>query len=417
MNEKPQIDVFDVANAQIDQVEREHTRPGWSIWAVLVALCSALWMLSLEIQQHGFPQKEHFRIAIAVYLFIAFVRAIATIGDLQHPTNKSEIRLFSSASLYHGSRRTLAFEIVVTVAILVIALQNQMLSSWRVSFLWLYCVGYLLLLTTALVMSLVNLPVVVSGRKPRPFLTGTVAVYYLLTTICLSAFLLARVDVKTVTSMIFLRSVGLLVAIAILAEFLVKFSKTNPLLKALEQIRDDLSFERITPQEAKERISVITNGFKLEQALQADISRLMNYIHEETSLFTTLRERFNLIFEKTKRGRLRIGSKGLSETTMAIMDSIKYLVDKARGTEQKMRPLNKKITRRLSIIAAQSINREEIFSLERKILKELAAMDEISNSFISDLDSAEKVLKMRLSGRMIAGRKKPQKEKGVEGGP
>jgi hypothetical protein len=359
---------LEVAEAQIDQLERENSRPGWSLWAVLVSLCAVLWLLSTEIQANGTPGPEQLRFALAGYLALKVLFSLADIGG-PRAHSRPEMRLQESGAFFGSARRILVFTLLLLLAIVVLVLQDSMLKRWHIVFLWFYVGPLLAAIATFILMSIAKFPVVVSGKKRQPKLAAGVIAYTLVSPILLATSLVIDGNPSRLASMAFARIAALISVAVFLADRLVVLSKRNPLLTSLEQIRADVSFGSIGPTEALERISIVTSGFRLEQALQADISRLMDFVHQETELCKTVKERFALILRKKTSGAFIVVKSKESE---AVADSIMYLLEKLNALADRVTPRLEAFRRRVAFIAAQSSDLHEISDLVAKLQKEFA---------------------------------------------
>jgi len=90
-------------NDEIDQIRKERQTPGWSIWAIYVALATTGWLLLDEFGKQAFPVLKIARLLLIISLLIDFWRSLGFIK----PYPKPSIYRFQFSDKRLGSNRNL----------------------------------------------------------------------------------------------------------------------------------------------------------------------------------------------------------------------------------------------------------------------------------------------------------------------
>jgi hypothetical protein len=260
---------------EINQIQEENKRPGWSAWALQGGIATFLWLAVNE-----FGPKSNLQTIGIVFLFgsllgdllLSACQYLNRLGN----SKRSQIRYQFLSDNPNASPAMLVFTIVRYTALLLV--YNSLSFAFRVPSFTLYCVGVVALcvvifpLRSARALALKKeLP-----TKTEHWVTGIILLW--------CGFLIYRLFLMLLFSDTDIRisdyRLGiLLVGILYLSSLLVSGEKEKPIANTLKEIRRELAFGKISSEEAAKEADVVLSGLTATAAIEHKLTELSSKFH------------------------------------------------------------------------------------------------------------------------------------------
>lgn len=282
-------DVLQYLNQEINQLLADQKQPGWTVWALLGALATTLWLLSEEL---GAPSVS---VSNSLLLFLVFSISLHILGLLKHMVSQPKTRgmeltgRFQFTHHQFGPTRVTGF---VVLAELSLFLWISVRYSEKVSAVhfWagiLYLGTAALLVLFVIVLSYLRLPLPQSSTRNK---YEVVPYIFLVITGCLFVFgyasaLSTQVPTLNVSDY---RVGALLLVTSFLIQKLSGQSTQSPLISSLRDIRRDLVCGRQELKAAIDQIDVALLGLKVHDVLQEEVSTLLKSHSDYRSILRKL---------------------------------------------------------------------------------------------------------------------------------
>ena len=284
--------ILDAVDFEIQRIDTEQSRKGWTFWAVLGAAGSGVWLI---LDQFG--SVLHVITVLQLTLcFTSVVISFILISNslLPQSLNKNFSLRFRSAK--EMNRLQILFELIRSVGILLISLlitdgvslSSRILTGVIFGFLALLCLG-------ALIFSLFGLAMQVPSKPDSRTNLGFGIALVLLSWIVYSYTAAAMSSPDGISSADF-RMAGLIVAVSYLIPVMASQLTASPLLSSLIEIRRDLAMGRIDCENAAQQLDIAVLGMKTEDLLQEDVRKILQNlenVNRQLALQSTSFENFN----------------------------------------------------------------------------------------------------------------------------
>jgi len=284
-------DVLQYLNQEIDQLLADQKQPGWTVWALLGALATTLWLLSEEL---GSPSVS---VGNFLLLFLVFSISLHILGLLRHVVSPPQTRgmeltrRFQFSHHQFGPTRVTAFvvlaELFLFFWISVSYSEKVATVHFRAGILYL---GLLvLILLFVIVLSYLRLPLPQSSARNKYeivpyillFATGSLFVFGY------ASALWNQVPPPSVSDY----QIGaLLLVTSHLIQMLLGQSTQSPLISSLRDIRRDLVCGRQELKAAIDQIDVALLGLKVHDVLQDEVHTLLKSISDFRSILREANE-------------------------------------------------------------------------------------------------------------------------------
>ncbi|MDQ3816343.1 MAG: hypothetical protein M3362_01470 [Acidobacteriota bacterium] len=272
--------LISLLNSEIEELQTENTKSGWSLWAILAAFVGALWVLSDDLKIAAYNPANVLKIFLAwvvladiLYLSYRWLAFTPEVSD-------GEARFYWGQDLFSTTRLQSVFALGRTLFLIVLVLFSSALTWYQIIP---FLVGYLLLSVPDLV-SLI-LPVlaprfVYPTNPPRASMRAAniFLSVFLLSLLTFLAFLIQRLRFPAGEAIADYRVGGLLAALMILLDLLVRILSTPHKLRPLINIRRKLALGKVSIEEAALQTDVILGGMRSIDALRDNFINLNNLL-------------------------------------------------------------------------------------------------------------------------------------------
>ncbi len=289
--------ILNALDFEITQIQHEYSRPGWTLWALLGALSTSIWLLLDEIEK----TKINFHYGFFAFLTISIVldgfSLLKFLTSSESRSSKAGVSKFFT-DLFKVRHIVLLF-LIRTVLILYI---GYIYKSWvpKLSitlFFTYYGVGVLLLLVF-LALSFTRFPIIRSGTKypfPAKWLKRLLVFFIIIGAIIIAyGYLEACINAQSFLRAPEYRFGGLLWTIGFIVLKLGMGVYTPILLESLIELRRDLLFDRINTSSAKRQMGIILSGLEVSDLLQEDIREIYRLYDEVNKEFKIEIDRIKL---------------------------------------------------------------------------------------------------------------------------
>jgi hypothetical protein len=358
-------------NSEIEKIEKDQLRPGWTRWALSGALGTCLWLLSQEVEKNLF--NWHGILFPTLFLFIAldfikdFDRLIRyTHKDVDRP------RFLQIQAIGYQIRKDIALSIVLYI-VLIISLQEFSFTSFYL-FKTLCSLSFffnLILLVLIFVLSYTVFPIPLSFRRKYKLIAivpSSVLDVYLL-----GSMVYTLLNNNLIISVQEFRVVGLLAAIFWLLKMLFDVSEPSPLLGSLRDIRNKYSLDQIDYDAAKRQMDIALSGISVSEVMQGKVNDFVltaNTCNEYIKSNKMIYQEINQLLKNN-----------ITDKSLLV---IKSLIDSAGETENKIGHHLDEMKNIATIIRSRAI---WINILMPSVLEEINKIQGKLRNYVTDLDN------------------------------
>ena len=394
---------FQKIDVKIKELEREHSRPGWNIWLVATALFGICWLFLDRLEQFRGSWQLVGTFTVAFYFIVRFSFMFMENSQLRFRETEY-LHVQFTKSLFRFRKRVLSIDLLYS-AIAFYLFNVVMVPGWTRFFGNFFLSIFVLFIVSGFIFSVVSLPLVVGTQKKQPGIVSAV-IYVLLFGLPIAigvSLLLHHMDSIALKLPEF-RMALLITGAAILLYILVVLSKQNPLLSSLRELRNDIAFNTINSSDANKRLDLILLGFRLEQAVDKELSSVLKIIHKGTSLCDRMNKHLDLLATPPKN-LLDEESKAIQDAAQdALHDCLSNLEDAVNSLEKAQRKLHYK----LSVIGKQCQDQMELAELTEKVQNELEIFKKSVNLLSKREPEFKKASKVEKSDDQIKVQQLPE---------
>jgi len=323
---------------EIQRIQAENARPGWSRWALLGALAASAWLALGEVESRQVDLPKALLVALVVHLlYDLLVFGSCVLTGSQHATQSTGIRFRSTSFLGQG-RVYMVANFARYAALLGIALVNPLVSAGGPT-LAVYAVPSFVMVfwVIILVLSFVHAPL---PPPPTKLPMGSVAIYVTGLAVIVTAFahlsgvLFATLSPADIPS---IRVGALIVVIGILACLLARETFQPALLTTLIDVRREFGLDEIDYATARRQTNLALKGMTISDIFQEQAKRILEQFREITKARESARSqikalRSSLASKKpTEYGEEEISIvEAIFTSTNASLDNADKAIDKAK---------------------------------------------------------------------------------------
>ena len=278
----PSQRLAELLDFEIQRIQAESARPGWSRWALLGALATSAWLALGEVESGQVDLPKALLVALVVHLlYDVLVWGSHVLTASQGATQRSRIRFRSTSFFFSQDRVYIVANFARYAALLGIALVNPLVSAgWLTLAVYAVPSFVMVCLVLLLVLSFVQLPI------PEPPATRPIAWVAINVTGCaviaiafghLSRVLFATLSPADIPSV---RVGVLIVVIGILACLLARERIQPALLTTLIDVRREFGLDELDYATARRQTDLALKGMTVSDIFQERAKRILEYLRE-----------------------------------------------------------------------------------------------------------------------------------------
>jgi len=269
--------LIELLEFEIIRIRSEESRPGWSEWALLGAVATVAWLLTLQIEAHEIDALN------TLVLVLAFSLACDSLGRLfpvamRSTPSRASARFTFTHTLFSSSRTVAAVEAARCIALIGIAAYVRPVAGALVAAAAGGFYGvFLLLWLSTVVFSFLRWPVPVKASGGR---WSSVALGVLIG-LAMAGFLglmgiIWRQDISP--TVYDARVGGLLAGVGLMVGMLAGVRPHSPLVDSLVYIRQSLGLGHMDVESARRQTEIALAGLTAGEVLQDELSRLLSLL-------------------------------------------------------------------------------------------------------------------------------------------
>jgi hypothetical protein len=268
------LELIRIIEKDIDEIKAGDTRSGWTSWAMLGGIVAGLLLLFGETRKlQNFPTREVETIGLGgLFLYNIVVLSLRVLYPNETVVKPGRIRWSNDAYFSFVPSAIYNLLIILASIALAVVLPLSLLGKLTIvaaSTLWALLTGLLL------VLSKIKFPF---GNNRMSRKSGLVIslVTFLLSVLALGVLAIRmQMPVGETATLPYILA-GLILSITLLIGNLIHTMAPSRLLSNLQDLRDDIVFLRAEIDEALRRYETLKEGETLPDALQKDLSEIVN---------------------------------------------------------------------------------------------------------------------------------------------
>jgi hypothetical protein len=263
--------LIELLEFEIDRIRAEESQPGWTPWALMGSLATALWLLLAELETHIIDFQNVLFLLLALSLAYDCVKFLPSVWQ-------ASSRSASRFRLAHGVMSPMRSGALIEVgrsAVLIVAttgirplLNVRYIIATYLSFGILAFFGMIVF-----IYSFLKTPLPV-GNNRRGMAIGC-ALFLLPAMFAIFGYAEALLRQMVLPTVPEYRVGGLLLIATIVLLILTKRRSQTPLLETLVGIRHNLALEQIDLDSARRQTEIALLGMKVDDVLQNDLKELL----------------------------------------------------------------------------------------------------------------------------------------------
>lgn len=295
-NNNKQSGLLNTIDFEINKIESEASRAGWSFWILLASLASLGWVLLEELGK----SKQDWKYSLLVFLICSLVfEVLGNLRTLLLPGMVKPIpnRFFIASTVFGSSRILYLFALLRNIILVTIIFFVKDFIYLYQLLLVLY-VLYTLTVLLVLLASFLDVPIRLTKNRSPTILTGIVVtiinsmvVVYLLNDIFLGKILINISEYK-VGSIIF--------GVSFLVSNIITINQNVYQKEMLTNIRRDLLLGNIKLDEAKRQTEILLLGMQTSDFLQDDINAALELLQQLNNSSSESNKVYTEIIENIK---------------------------------------------------------------------------------------------------------------------
>lgn len=267
--------LIDILDFEIDRINVELSRPGWTHWAMLGGIASALWLLSIELEKHQVSiLNTAFLFLVINIAYDNFISINGLLASIVDPTKGP--RFASAYSLLSQSRSFMLISLsrlIVIIALLQFTIIHT--YGYYVYVLEMVYILYAFTLIALFSISFTTIPFPVgrTKRKKKDIIFAAALVAAL--TYALYSMVYFIYNNRTYFALTELRVSALIMVVTILLLKIADKKNEYLLLPKLIDIRRDILLDKISAENAKKQIEIALIGLGLTDIVQKEVLSIL----------------------------------------------------------------------------------------------------------------------------------------------
>lgn len=270
---------LDFLDSEINNLQAEVQRPGWTIWAILGSTATLVWLLLSQLESHEYSSVKVIGILIVSCLLFDFASFIKNILTPSKPSYRREIMFISHHRARHNSISwIMACFKYITLLIFVIILSNtfsRVTTVGSMMILSLFLLSYILAITFVLL----KFPIVVDigSSEIGQISIGFLVIAYLTTIISIATVYLDFLFISPGGATFSDVKLALLLASTYYLLFLLFYTPPgNLMLDSLIMIRRELCLGKTDLAFSIRQADMTLLGYRISDVLEEYISKILS---------------------------------------------------------------------------------------------------------------------------------------------
>jgi hypothetical protein len=392
-----QIDrLIDLTEFEIDRIKAQSSAPGWTLWAILGAIASLLWLLSIEIE-NGNPSLNivtFLMIGISLTLdWLELVGGLMVIRQLVQPTRPR----FIFSNFLFGSTRTALLQLsrylIIFIATFWIPGNVPIWIIIAIRLVYGFFAGGT---TLAIIMAVANKIPFEYSTAMRGKATLIAGLGFIVLVASIIVFSVLSLSILS-PSMNEWRSAGLAAVALYLAMFLTRGESQNYFMWSLLGLRRALGLEVIDISAAKRQYEIIIQGMTASDVVQEEVGQFAMLLGQIRGFVETATSSIQAASEIVE-------TPVISDKDYLILDALLdklevNLVDWKKGLENLDKTL-KVIEQRIFVMNLTTSRPlgDDLRELKQNMLSELSEYRRLEEEMMNRFDLLRKLVKQRRQG-------------------
>ena len=292
-----------LANQEIQRVRDDNRQPGWTPWALVGALASALWLFLSSLERSPVRWNQVLALYLVLALIFEGISRLSGLLDAGPARDSKHARFWLAHTALGSARHYFALELCHTAFLLSVPIICELPFGWLASGgIYLYYGQRMVGLVLVLVFSFTRLPIHLRLRasRTRDVLSWTaLSALLVVAIIAVSTYI---TEMEPSPGFGEWRVAGLLCAIALLLLLLAKSRAEPPLLGPLVDMRRDLVLGRMDLDSARRQLDLALTGLEVGGVLQEHVAHIVRTIGTVEELLETARQELLLLATRVEKG-------------------------------------------------------------------------------------------------------------------
>lgn len=337
-----------------ERLKNNHIKPGWSKWALYGSLASLIWLFLILYQNDQIVINDGLKLFVGLFLFY----------QLQSLVIKSFEKSSITKTIYQNKENTssskiILFNIFNYLGIFYLSNYIFILNNSYLSIINVFTISISVIFAIALISIYYSDDVVVETNSK---LTNWVKrIFGLLFIISLTlSILIFLSNIQDIRNINLIKTGLIFFGLYFIVEKLIEHNQELPLIYKIEELIDDVTFDKIDHEDALKRLRLIIIGSELKESMAPYIN---NFLELNESYFNTATE-------VTKRIEQYLEAN--EELRVTIEDSVRLKVDELDSISIEINKKLKKLNQKLAsakFIESDKIQYNEILTLVTKELE------------------------------------------------
>lgn len=320
--------LYDFITSEINNIDKENRKPGWTIWAILVSLSTLVWLLFNSLENNVFYVKNIIiNIVIFCFLFDFLSLVLVLLGKKGEAKNK----FFYANEGLTSSRISLIF-IIAKYSILIILINNSVFNINLIFIKFTFFINLIFVFIT-FVLSFIKFPLF-SQEKRSIYLIILYSIFYLF------IFYKIVIQFPNIINLFCLNDMKISLIICAIYYLLYLLSRNfnNKNINSqslLMNLRKDLVLKKDNLNDIRDRLEIIIDGLKISAIFQEYTNKYIsisedaiqiseNIIQNLSRLEETLQEKSDDFTDKDK-----IIAENILAAVDALVDRLTRLIKKS----------------------------------------------------------------------------------------
>jgi len=277
--------LIDLLEFEIGHIQKDATRPGWTLWALSAAIGSIIWLL-LNQWANATAALQTGNVLLLVLIISISWRAVSNISvllSLNSPLSQQPARFWRLDTILSGSRMQIMGEVVWHgVLVWVLGRSPIQPNSWLFWLVGIIFVGNFFIMSGILVMSLspkpFHFPWPPLPIRGAPFWGGLIRVVYIL--VCWAGLFTVLMHRRGIVTVSEVRVAGLTVVLAELVLLILAERGEQPFLQTFRELRRKLGLGLLTYEFARRQVEIAFEGMAVTEIFSGQIESILNRCRE-----------------------------------------------------------------------------------------------------------------------------------------
>ncbi len=341
------LDFLQITSIQRGKLKDEHQKPGWNLWALIGAFASLIWISISIFENNKSHQISSIYLAIVLYFSRIFINVIW--GFI---SSDSKSKFINFKEEIAGSLLIHLYSIFTTLFIYIFLIwNNQFESLFENAIIHFFFLFLLLVQSILLILARVNIPVNINpkalvNQRTNYLIYGVLFIVFTIIVKILCSHLLLISDYTSI-------KLGLIFfSLHFVIEKLFSSSQPNTLLRQIDDLIDDITFDKISISDGEKRLKLIIYGLQFNHIVSPLVDENIN-----------LTKQFNEYCEILKKRIERLNSEKNETDYQILFDAIRNKFEELNKVSQKIILSNERIRLRLGFYRSSEKNNPDYINI------------------------------------------------------